>query len=467
MRDPYASLGEGLVKAARRQETPVLTQGRLRAWLSRHLNAVAAATILALSGGAVALAATGVLSGAPVKPEPRPNASSGNGVPIPGAGSAGVLTVADPAGGLPWGARVLHTTRGQVCIQVGRLRGGQLGELGEDSAFKNDGRFHALPADALPPGYGGSSAEVECISSGQTVIFEDANADRGGARLLPEEFELPGRRRVPPVSHRRALAYGLLGPHAVSVTYRTPSGPLTIPVHGRDGAFLIVERAGYFKNNSLVGGSVGGRAGRDSVQVIGAGGPRNPTMLRAATFRFGGTLCSQGTGGPVAQQCPRRPVFLSKGWFDPTRSLGQRVGLRLLRQSPAACKRAFLTDPCYKGRVEFTAPYAITEAGSDYDIQGAAKCKTGGRPETGWALERNVRRHERVRTVSLGLFVFTPACASHESFTVRYLNNQGPSRGAPHESIVVGAVTLSQAKLPGGTRPAGVTVQRGSPAARR
>jgi hypothetical protein len=455
MTDPYRSLGEALLRAAYRQELDSPAPGRLRAWFSRHFNAAAAATILALSGGAVALAATGILSGAPVKPEPRPSASSGNGVPVPGAGFGAVAAVADPAGGLPWGARVLHTTRGQVCIQVGRLSGGQLGELGEDSAFKNDGRFHALPADALPPGYGGSSAEVECISSGQTVIVEDANADRAGARLLPEEFEMPGRRRVPPVSHRRALAYGLLGPHAVSVTYRTPGGPRTIPVHGRDGAFLIVERAGYFKSSSLVGASVGGRAGPDSVWVLGPGGPRNPTMLSAATFRFGGTLCSQGTGGPVSRQCPRRPVFLSKGWFDPTRSLGQHVGLTLLRQSPAACRHAFLLNPCYMGEVTFTAPYAVTRAGADYTIDGAARCRVGGRPETGWGLERDIRRHERIRTLSLGLFVYTPKCAASESFTVVYRNPDGPSPSAPHESVIVGTVRFNEAILPKGAAPGG------------
>jgi hypothetical protein len=450
MKDPYSSLGENLVRAARRQAEPTPVPGRFRAWLSRHFNAAAAAAILLLSGGAVALAAAGVLSGSPVQPEPRPNASSGNGVPLPGAGAAGVPTVADPAGGLLWGARVLHTTRGQVCIQVGRVQAGQLGELGEDSAFKDDGRFHALPPDALPPGYGGSSAQAECISSGQTVVVEDTNADRGGARLLPEEFEPSGHRLVPPVSHRRALAYGLLGPHAVSITYRTPGGSRTVPVHGRDGAFLIVQPAGYVRNSSLVGGSVDGHAGRGSVLVLAPGGPRNETILSAVTFRFGGALCSQGTGGPVGRQCPRRPTFISKGWFDPTRSLGQHIGLRLLPQSSTACKRAFLLDPCYRGEVSFTAPYAITRAGADYSIDGAARCPVGGRPETGWGLERDVRRGEHIRTLSLGLFVYTPKCAARESFSVVYRNPDGPSPSAPHESVVVGRVKFTEAVLSSG-----------------
>jgi hypothetical protein len=469
MRGPYASLGRELAKAAHRQEAQSAAPGRLRAWFSHRLNAAVAAAVLLLSGGAVALAATGVLSGSPIKPETNPGPAAGNGLPVPGTGQRLLLAVADPAGEPPWGMRVFHTTRGQVCMQVGRVKDGRLGELGLDSAFGDDGLFHALPLDALPPGYGGSSSEVECDPGGQTVIFEDANADRSGARLLPEEFAPAprGHRKIPPVADLRALSYGLLGPHAVSVTYRTRAGLQTVPVAGPDGAFLIIEAAGYIKSSSLVGGSGLGRAEPDTVDVLLPAGPHGPAMVSAATFRFAGKLCSQGYGAPVRTRCPRRPVFAPLRWFNPKRSLHTPVGLTLLRQSPAACKAAFLINPCYKGQVEFTAPYAITAAGSNYDIQGAAKCPAGGRPETGWSLERDVRRGEHIRTLSLGLFVYTRKCASHESFTVRYLNNQGPSRGAPHESIVVGTVALSQAKLPGGTRLAGVTVQRGSPAAPR
>ncbi|HXB14204.1 MAG TPA: hypothetical protein VNV44_00540 [Solirubrobacteraceae bacterium] len=449
MRDPYTSLGEALVSAAHRQERSDRATSGFRAWLSRHARALIGAAIVTLSGGAVALAATGVLSGAPVKPEPRQSATAGNGLPVGGSNAGLVIAVSDPAGGLPWGARVFHTTRGQVCIQVGRVRDGKLGELGEDSAFGDDRRFHALPADALPPGYGGAAAQVECVSSGQTVIFEDANADRSGMRLIPEEFGAPGQRRVPPVSHRRALAYGLLGPHAVSVTYRTPAGLRTVPVSGRDGAFLIVQPPGTFKNSSLVGGSVGGRAQPDSVTVVMPNvGPQGPPLLSAATFRFGAGLCSQGSGAPVTRRCPQKPAPQSRRRYEPTRSLGAPVGLKLLLQSPRACRRAFLLTPCYRAEVTFTAPYAVTRAGADYTVDGAARCPVGGRPETGWGIERDIRRHELIRTASLGLFVYTARCAAHESFTVVYLNPEGPSRFAPHESVIVGKVKLSEAQLP-------------------
>ncbi len=454
MRDPYDLLGDELAAAARRLAGQRHTTARLRAWFARRLNACAVATALLLSGGAVALAASGVLNGSPVKPERPTSPFSGNGLPSSGTATHVVLRVADPAGGLSWGMRVFHTTRGQVCMQVGRVRSDQLGVLGLDSAFGSDGRFHALPTDVLPPGYGGSSANVECVAAGQTLVFEDASADRSAERLLPEEFlRMPqGRdREIPPAGDLRTLSYGVLGPHAVSVTYRTPTGLRTVPVAGADGAFLIVEPAGLVKNPSLVGGSATGQASAASVDVtspLAANEPR--TIVTATTFKFGAKLCSQGYGAPVRNRCPTRLIVVPQRWFQPKRSLHMPIHLTLLLQSRSACSAAFLLDPCYKGQVEFTAPYAVTSAASDYEIESIAKCKSGGRPETGWTLERDVRRHEPVRTVSLGLFVFTPACAANESFKVSYLNPHGPSSAAPHESVILGSIRLSQATFPNG-----------------
>lgn len=456
MTDPYASLGSELAAAAARKEVHSSGRGGVLAWLSHRLNVATVSVALVLAGGAVAVAATGLLSGSPVKPEVPLSPVAGNGLPVPGNAHGLALRAADPGGGLPWGMRVLHTTRGQLCVQVARERGGQLGELGLDSAFGGDGRFHALPSDVLPPGYGGSSSYVECVLAGRTLIFEDTAADRSAERLLPEEFsDAPAGRKgkAPPVRDLRALSFGLLGPHAVSVTYRTPTGLRTVPVSGPDGAFLIVEPAGYITGPYTVGGSSTGQAAADSVNVLllptsGAGSSR--TMVRAATFRFGARVCSQGSGAPVSTPCPRRRVPAPRRWFEPTRSLHRPVRLTLLLQSHAACKAAFLNDPCYKGRVEFRAPYAVTSAGTDYEVEAVAKCRVGGRPETAWGLERDVRRNEAVSTDSLGRFVFTPACASQERFVVRYVNRQGPSSGSPHESVGIGAVSMSKATLPGG-----------------
>jgi hypothetical protein len=106
-----------------------------------------------------------------------------------------------------------------------------------------------------------------------------------------------------------------------------------------------------------------------------------------------------------------------------------------------------LLYPCYKGRVEFTASYAFTPDAATpgpagYMVDGFAKCKAGGRPETSWRVGGKVRAHETVNTLSLGLFVLTPNCVSSEGFKVTYLNPEGPSSDAPHESVIVGSVVL-------------------------
>jgi hypothetical protein len=188
-----------------------------------------------------------------------------------------------------------------------------------------------------------------------------------------------------------------------------------------------------------------GRVVKFTVEYVRfAGGLPQPTPLGSITIRE--------PPGTHPAPLPRRVVELERR-SNPTRSLHAMIHLTLLPQPRAACNAAFLLYPCYKGEVGFTAPYAVTSAGGDYSVNGFATCKAGGRPETSWDLQRNVRAHETLRTTSLGLFVLTPSCASSEGFEVTYLNQHGPSAGAPHESVIVGTVTLSKATLPNGQNP--------------
>ena len=112
--------------------------------------------VLATAG---ALAATGVLqipTGEPVEPH-RVERDAGHGVGVPVGATAQLLPlrVADPAGGPPWGLRMVTTSRGLACLQLGRVVGDELGVLGQDGIEKDDGRFHPLPiataASALTP----------------------------------------------------------------------------------------------------------------------------------------------------------------------------------------------------------------------------------------------------------------------------------------------------------------------------
>ena len=432
---------------------------RRRRWFSNRLHALSVAAALVLGGGAVALAATGVLSGSAVKPEVPLNAAAGNGLPLTGASAHLALLAADPGGGLPWGMRIEHTTRGQLCLQVGRVYGAQLGELGLDSAFGDDGRFHALPATVLPPGYGGSAGQVECVPDGQTVIFEDLNADRSGVRLLPWEFRGPAqapRRSAPPdrgAARRRPARARLRGARPARRQRHLQDAHRHADDPRKPARWRIPDRrtGRLHQEQDTIGDSIGGTAEPGSVDVGLTDRRGLPRMIAAATFRFGGQLCSQGVGAPVTRSCPMRKISVPR--HPRIRRLNEPVHLTLLAQSHAACNAAFLKFPCYKGQVEFTAPYAVRSAGSEYEIEGIASCKIGGRVETSWSLERDVKAHELVKTDSLGRFVYAPSCASTEKFQVSYQKRPGVLTAGPPEKVILGTVSLRQATLPGGGKP--------------
>jgi hypothetical protein len=122
-------------------------------WRARRLLTVGLAA-LALTGAAAYGATTliGVGSPAPNPPSPYPQPT----IQLLG------LRVADPAGGPPWGLRLAlsqpnirslapHTAlSADVAIQIGRIRNGQMGFIGQDHAFHDDHLFHAAgPNSAL------------------------------------------------------------------------------------------------------------------------------------------------------------------------------------------------------------------------------------------------------------------------------------------------------------------------------
>ncbi len=546
-----------------------------RRFASVHVRVALIALALVLATAAITLAATGViLTGSPVGTAVAPIATVGEGIPVAGGAQLLPLRVADPGGGLPWGMRIIHTTRGLICVQIGRVDDNQLGQLGVDGAFDNDGRFHPLPTDALP----GDIANVAGWMAGNCASPGDTYAgDSVGLELSAATSPHPGA-GVP--ADRREISFGLLGVHAVSVTYREGSMARTQPVLPGLGAYLIVQR--YASGRPL--GSVSETDGRDEPGNYSS--PAGPNgALTATNYSYAGrscvdrgnlrdascglsevpppppaalpivreplraqlqihnhvitsaqisfhapypvtnadegysvsaTVCHHGFAGnssradlargalvniPVgltlSEACARaveftveyirfagglprptplgsvtiheppgsHPLPLPKSIVEqerrlhPTRSLHAPIHLTLLPQPRAACNAAFLLYPCYNGEIGFTAPYAVTSPATgysrtaEYSIDGFATCNAGGRPETGWSLQRNVRAHEKITTTSLGLFVLTPSCASREGFEVTYLNQQGPSTSTPHESIIVGTVTLSKATLPNGHNP--------------
>ncbi len=577
--DAMDRFGQELVRAGQRRHAwrrplPALFGTRFARRSSRrsasvHVRVALVAFVLVLATAAITLAATGViLTGSPVGIAVAPVATAGEGIPVAGGARLLPLRAPDPAGGLPWGMRIIHTTRGLICVQIGRVYDDRLGQFGVDDAFHDDGRFHPLPTDALP----GDIANVagwmagNCSSPGATYA-----GDSVGLELSAAPGPRPGA-GVP--ADRREISFGLLGVHAVSITFREGSKTRTQSVLPGLGAYLIVQR--YTSGRPL--GSVSETDGRDEPgNYSGPAGPNG--ALTAITYDYAGRSCvdrgnlrlascglsevppprpaalpavreplhahlhihnhvitsaqisfhapypvtnadenysvtapvchralagdgsqtdvARGglvtipVGRVLSEACGRavtfkveyvsfagglprptslgnitihepsgtRPVPLPRSIVEqekrsnPTRSLHAPIHLTLLPQPRAACNAAFLLYPCYKGEVGFTAPYAVTSAATgysragEYSIDGFATCKAGGRPETSWGLQRDVKADEAIRTTSLGLFVLTPSCLSSEGFEVTYLNQHGPSAGAPHKSVIVGTVTLSRATL--------------------
>jgi hypothetical protein len=577
--DAMDRFGQELVLAAgrrhpRRRPLPALfgirfarPSPRRRAFAHVHIALIVVALVLATA--AITLAATGViLTGSPVGRVRAPIATAGEGIPVAGGARLLPLRAADPAGGLPWGMRIIHTTRGLICVQIGRVYHGQLGQLGIDGAFHNDGRFHPLPTDALPDVLANPAGWMagNCASPGDIYAGDSVGLQASAATSPAQGAGVP--------ADRREISFGLLGVHSVSITYREGSKTRTQPVLPGLGAYLIAQRytsgrplgsssetdgrdePGNYSSPAVPNGALtaitysyarrscvdrgnlrlsscglsevppprpaalpivhaslraelhvhnhvitsaqisfrapypvtnanqnysvtapgcprglageGSRAdvARGGLVTIPVGGILSEACGRAVKFTVEyvssagglpqptplGSITIHEPPGTHAAPPPRRVVELKRR-FNPTHSLHATIHLTLLPQPRAACNAAFLVYPCYKGEVGFTAPYAVTSAAADYSIDGFAACKAGGRPETSWELQHNVRARETLNTTSLGLFVLTPSCASSEGFEVTYLNRQGPSAGAPHESVIVGTVTLSKATLPNGQNP--------------
>jgi hypothetical protein len=244
---------------ARRRTRPLWTRRG-----HRRTPALVLLAMLVLTAGA--LAAGGVIRiGAPAK---LPfslvrNAHEGSGALVPGTVRMLPIAAVDPAGGPDWGMRVLSTTRGEGCIQIGRLLDGKLGALGQDGAFDNDGSFHQLPVSAafdidgcaLLDGSGRLFTNVTAderpasawIGTGGRLggcVPASAGPYEKGLRLTRREKEM-GLKPAPicPQADLRNIYYGLLGPEAQSITYALSSVRHTLPTVGADGAYMFVTRA--------------------------------------------------------------------------------------------------------------------------------------------------------------------------------------------------------------------------------
>ena len=293
---------------------------------------------LAVTGAA--LAATGVIPiGDPVEPtRVERNPDRGTGVPTDQGGRLLALRVPDPAGGPPWGLRIVDTTRGMQCLQAGRVVGDQLGLLGQDGISGDDGRFHPLPPATrsgwvtscqLPDGNGRFFIAIDKLS------YASGDADpRERACREPSDRD-PDKPRCAK-AHARRIAFGLLGPEASKVTFA--DGSTQVPTDG-DGAYLHVSADGTEHGESVIGG---GPAPDLSISAV-----------KRIDYRDGTSCPKSGQVG-----CP------PKGYAEPapvpsSKTLRRKLTVKTVREDKATWIK-----------VRFRAPAPITDAGHEYRLLG-------------------------------------------------------------------------------------------------
>jgi hypothetical protein len=400
-----------------------------------------------LATATVTLAASGVIrTGAPVRPEEALNPNVGDGLPAAGASRLLPLRVPDPEGGLPWGMRIVQTTRQELCVQVGRVQDGQLGELGVDGAFHDDGRFHPLPADALPADvFHGrafnsmANSNTGCQLTGEVFASEHTGLDRSAA-ANPHASPRPLR-------ELRDVAYGLLGPDAVSVSYDTGGTGHTEAVLQPIGAYLIVQRIAPGEQIETGGGSLG---------TAGDLPPSPP--LTAITYRLDGKLCQRGpveppgTVGHLTDPCPE-PHFPT----GPVRTADLHRPLHVRLQ----ISHRLITG----GELSFTAPFAVSSAKEEYIIRiPSVSCNRpvvtdhGRRVITGHGyggvtLDGDVARGSTV-TQSLSEFALFSGLCGRPPFTTRWTSSSATIevlyRHAGEAQVLVGSTIVRE---PPGTHP--------------
>ena len=106
------------------------------------------------------------------------------------------------------------------------------------------------------------------------------------------------------------------------------------------------------------------------------------------------------------------------------------------------CRAAFLNDPCYRVLLQFKAPYAVTNAASEYTIETHANCPNA--PVSSWSIDRDIKRGETVKELSTSSFS-PSACAATETLQVRYQAAWLAEARSTQRSIIVGTASLRSA----------------------
>ncbi len=221
----------------------------------------------------------------------------------------------------------------------------------------------------------------------------------------------PPRPAALPIVHEPLRVHLHIHNHVITSAQISFHAPY--PVTNADERYSVMAPVCH---RGLAGEGSRANVARGALVTIPVGGVLSDACSRAVKFTieyvsFAGGLPQPTPLGSITIHEPpgTHPVPLPRSVVEqerrshPTRSLHATIHLTLLPQPRAACNAAFLLHPCYKGEVGFTAPYAVTSAAAgysratEYSIDGFATCEAGGRLETSWGLQRNVRAHETIR----------------------------------------------------------------------
>ncbi len=272
-------------------------------------------------------------------------------------------TTPDPSGGLPWGLRLIQRRRLAACLQIGRLRDGRIGALGQDGSYRNDGRFHPIPVTRNSPcdrtdASGHLFVDVFEQNVAASAAFGGGGpgciASRPPARLLRHR-PLPHIGICPPRDLRN-IAYGVLGPDAISITYTIAGRQRSVPT-GPDGAYIVVLPA--TARTCTVGGPLGGRrcllsSGETTAGQLESG------VITSVRYRDGhvcGLPAPSAAGTPEAS-CPNAGYVHYPRYVPPVVTPGEA-------RTPLHARFAVTRRICYlPGRTAFTqdlipCPHAI------------------------------------------------------------------------------------------------------------
>lgn len=330
-------------------------------WYVRTLRGIKAhRLVVVLAALVVATPAVGATTnwfgfGAPDRFPSQPAAGMSIGRALVGTARLLPLRVPDPQGGPPWGVALVRTTRGDTCIQLGRVDNGRLGSLGIDDAWNNDHLFHPFPntaegtdcgtTDAAGHGFvnvsytgtvasanptAGARGPQASTCHGPLIYLNRLLGPRTGARAPSQHGRQDSRPACPPGS-TRIIFVGLLGPDAASITYQAPSGSLrTERTVGPDGAYLVVFPLTFHTCRLYTTGPLGGYGPCGGSESQGGASPDPIGAIKAVTYRDG-RVCHVG-GNPVVLRSVRafQQAFIHR--LQPRRhaslTANQRAALR-------------------------------------------------------------------------------------------------------------------------------------------